>query len=157
MVGRQTEEPENNLRLAIFEVEDVSCRFEIYYCPCQGVLGLSQSATLAQRRANCPRCRALDFEPEVQDLLVSCNRTIDRLCPRNTDGIPWEVHSYKAGTYFDFEHDSGIAAMLEKLSISRNRTRHGDEEVDTVFGVSTVGLPYGIDGLRVGNREGTRG
>ena len=30
MVGRQTEEPESNLRLAIFQVDDVSFRVEIH-------------------------------------------------------------------------------------------------------------------------------
>ena len=69
---------------------------------------------------------------------MSCNRSLDRLGLRNPDGIPWEVHSYRAGTYFDFEDDSGITAVLDQISISRSRTRHGDKEVDTVFGVSMV-------------------
>ena len=39
------------------------------------------------------------------------------------------------------EGDSIIAAMLNHLSIGRGMTRHGDEEVDTISGLSTVGLP----------------
>ncbi len=88
---------------------------------------------------------------------MSCKRALDRLRPGNPDGIPREVHSYRAGTYFDFEDDSSIAAVLDQVSIRRSGTRHGDEELDTVFGVSTVGLTYGIDALRVDNREGARG
>src|SRR5258706_1305867 len=44
---------------------------------------------------------ALDFEPEVQGFLISCNEAFDRLCPRNPDGIPREVTSSSAATHFD--------------------------------------------------------
>ena len=48
MVGRQTEEAESNLRLAIFQVDDVSFGGEIHYYPWyQGILGLSLRARRA--------------------------------------------------------------------------------------------------------------
>jgi len=66
MVGRETEEPESNLCLSIFQVDDVSSGSEIYYCAWyQGVSGLSLSAIPAQRVAKSARCRTFDFEPEV--------------------------------------------------------------------------------------------
>ena len=89
---------------------------------------------------DCPSCRALDIEPEVQGFLISCDRALDRLCLRNTDGIPRKFHSYIAGTYFDFEGDSVIAAMLDQIPIGRSRARHGDKEIDTIFGLSMGSL-----------------
>jgi len=66
MVGRETEEPESNLCLAIFQVDNVSSGSEIHYCAWyQGISGLSQSASAAQRVAKSARCRTFDFEPEV--------------------------------------------------------------------------------------------
>ena len=87
---------------------------------------------------------------------MSGDKALNRLCLRNPDGIPRKAHSYKAGTYFDFEDDEGIATVLDEISISWSRARHGDKEFDTVFGVSTVGHPYGIDALGVDSREGVR-
>jgi len=74
MVGRETEEPENDLRLAIFQVDNVRFRSEIHYCAWyQGISGLSLSAIPAQRVAKSARCCTYDFEPEVQGFLISCD------------------------------------------------------------------------------------
>jgi len=113
-VGRETEEPESNLCLAIFQVDNVSSGSEIYYCPWyQGIPGLSQSASPAQRVAKSARCRTFDFEPEVQGILISYDRALDRLCLRNADAIPWKIDSHRAETYFDIEDYPGIATVLD--------------------------------------------
>jgi len=65
MVDRETEEPESNLCLATFQFDDVSLGREVYYCQWHRILGLSQSASPAQRVAKSARCRTFDFEPEV--------------------------------------------------------------------------------------------
>jgi len=50
----------------IFQVDNVSLGSEIYYCAWyQGILGLSQSASAAQRVAKSARCRTIDFGGEV--------------------------------------------------------------------------------------------
>jgi len=114
MVGRETEKPENDLCLAIFQVDNVIFGSEIHYCAWyQGILGLPQSASAAQRVAKSTRCRTYDFEPEVQGFLISCDRALDRLCLRNPDAIPRKIRSHRAGTYFDIEDYPSIATVLD--------------------------------------------
>jgi len=113
-VDRETEEPESNLCLAIFQVDNVSSGSEIDYCAWyQGISGLSQSAIPAQRVAKSASCRTFDFDPEVQGFLISYDRALDRLCLRNPDAIPRKIRSHRAGTYFDVEHYPGIATVLD--------------------------------------------
>ena len=38
--------------------------------------------------------------------------------------------------YFDFEDDSSVAAVLDQISVGRIGARHGDDEVNTILGVS---------------------
>ena len=65
-MDRETEEPKSDLCLAIFQVDNVGFGSEIDYCArYQGVSGLSQSASAAQRVAKSTRRSTYDFDPEV--------------------------------------------------------------------------------------------
>jgi hypothetical protein len=158
-VDRETEEPESNLCLAIFQVDDVRFGSEIHQCTWyQGIPGLSQSASPAQKVAQSASCRTFDFEPEVQGLLISCDSALDRLCLRDPEAIPRKVDSHRAGTNFYVEDYPGSATVLDQMSIGGSRIRHGDEEVDTIFEVSQGSVSLdGINALGMANRESASG
>ena len=115
-MDRETEEPESDLCLASFQVDDVSFVNKNCYC-----------------REECPLSH-LRLRAGSLGFLISCNRALDR----NLDEITRKVHCHTAETWFDVEHYPGIATALDQMSIGGSRTRHGDEEVDTIFGVETT-------------------